>query len=238
MLASRTSPEGHLRLILECVRGILFLATPHSGVDLAVVAERCARIAGLTGARTNRNIVQVLRPRSEVLERIQNNFHELLRSRLCDNDAQPISITCFYEELPMPGVGLVVPKNSAILPGYTAIGVHHDHRDIARYSDPCDPGVVSILGELRRWASAFASPSHTTNEFDKEVDCGDGDSQATDELTLDKEGGSGDRGSPAAADIYNSGFREVVGISIWGNVVNSNVVSGTQTIKGDLVFGR
>ena len=41
---------------------------------------------------------------SEVLARIQDSFHALIRAR---EGMQPIEITCFVEELPVPVIGFV-----------------------------------------------------------------------------------------------------------------------------------
>jgi hypothetical protein len=54
----------------------------------------------------NSEIVQVLKQDSEVLARIQDSFHTMIRARNMDG-LQPINITCFFEELPLVGVGFV-----------------------------------------------------------------------------------------------------------------------------------
>jgi hypothetical protein len=56
--------------------------------------------------QTNSKILAVLKSDSEVLERVQNGFHTMIRSRAQD-ELPPIEITCFFEELPLPGIGLV-----------------------------------------------------------------------------------------------------------------------------------
>lgn len=70
LLSSRSSPEQHLRQILDCTRAILFLGTPHYGADLADIGQRLIGLASLATARTNQRIVSVLRRKSEVLARI------------------------------------------------------------------------------------------------------------------------------------------------------------------------
>jgi protein SERAC1 len=45
----------------------------------------------------------------------------------------------------------VVPLDSAILPGYTPIGIHSNHMGITKFEDEDDPGFKSVVGELRRW---------------------------------------------------------------------------------------
>ena len=54
----------------------------------------------------NAQIVAVLKSDTEVLAQIQDSFHTLIRARAKDG-LQPIEITGFYEELPLPGVGVV-----------------------------------------------------------------------------------------------------------------------------------
>jgi len=56
--------------------------------------------------QTNAQIVAVLKSDTEVLAQIQDSFHTLIRARAKDG-LQPIEITGFYEELPLPGIGVV-----------------------------------------------------------------------------------------------------------------------------------
>ncbi|KAK5661437.1 hypothetical protein OQA88_11338 [Cercophora sp. LCS_1] len=149
LLISRTSPDPHLRQILSTTHAVLFLGTPHSGTGLAVVGQRLSRLAGLVSG-TNARLVEVLRRDSEVLARIQDEFHALLRFKGSEGDGL-LRITCVYEELPIPNIGEVVPRYSAVLPGYPAIGVHANHRDIARFATAGDPGFITVANELQRW---------------------------------------------------------------------------------------
>jgi hypothetical protein len=98
-------PERHLKKILQCTHGIVFLGTPHHGYGLAHWAESLAKAIGVL-KQTNTEIVAVLKSDSEVLERVQHGFHTMIRSRGQDK-FPPIEITCFYEELPLLGIGTV-----------------------------------------------------------------------------------------------------------------------------------
>jgi protein SERAC1 len=98
-------PEKHLKQILRCTRGIIFLGTPHHGSGLAHWAETLAKSIGFI-KQANSEILAVLRSESEVLGRVQSGFHTMIRSRAQDG-LPPIEITCFYEELPLPGLGIV-----------------------------------------------------------------------------------------------------------------------------------
>lgn len=91
--------------MIHCTYGILFLGTPHHGSGLAHWAETLAKAISML-KQTNAEILAVLKDDSEVLARIQNSFHTMIRSR--GQDGLPaIEITCFYEELPLPGIGTV-----------------------------------------------------------------------------------------------------------------------------------
>ncbi|RKK17486.1 hypothetical protein BFJ65_g7820 [Fusarium oxysporum f. sp. cepae] len=150
LVISGQRPERHLKNITRSVHGIIFLGTPHHGAGLARWAELVSRYIGLV-KQTNSNIVQVLRRESEVLARIQDSFHTMIKSRITEG-LSPIEISCFYEELPLPGVGLVVPQDSAILPGYIPVGIHGDHMGMTKFASQDDPGFVAVCGELQRWA--------------------------------------------------------------------------------------
>jgi hypothetical protein len=64
-----------------------------------------ANLIGLV-KQTNPQILAVLESDSEALARVQDGFHTMVRSRTQDR-LPPIEITCFYEELPLPGIGVV-----------------------------------------------------------------------------------------------------------------------------------
>jgi hypothetical protein len=101
---SKSSPETHISRIVDCTVGILFLGTPHFGADLASWAKFGSKLASILTS-SNPSIVAVLQPHSEVLANIQKSFHSLLRCRR--DEGTEISITCFFEELPLPVVGEV-----------------------------------------------------------------------------------------------------------------------------------
>lgn len=105
LLSSRNSAEPHHRQILEATEGIIFMGTPHCGSQLADWAKIGTSMSKLV-KRLNEDIVAVLQPDSEVLSRIQQEFHTMLRARK-DANKPEIRISCFYEDLDTPGVGAV-----------------------------------------------------------------------------------------------------------------------------------
>jgi protein SERAC1 len=104
-LECKNSAESHLYKIVENTRGIVFMGTPHAGADLASWAALFTNFTSLLRP-TNHRIVEVLTPDSEVLAGIQKDFHTMLRARR-DTHKPEIRIMCYFEELPVAGVGLV-----------------------------------------------------------------------------------------------------------------------------------
>jgi hypothetical protein len=72
---------------------------------LAKWAETLAGSIGIV-KQTNSNLLKTLKGDSEILARIQDSFHALIRAREKDG-YPPVEITCFFEELPILGLGLV-----------------------------------------------------------------------------------------------------------------------------------
>jgi hypothetical protein len=105
LISSESSAESYTRNIFRCTRGISFLGTPHAGSGLAKWAEILGNFTNMVKS-TNKDILRVLQPDSEVLARISTAFHTLLR-RQVEEGQKPISIVCYFEELPVAGVGLV-----------------------------------------------------------------------------------------------------------------------------------
>lgn len=101
---SRNAVERFLHQIEHYTAGIAFLGVPHCGADLGSWASFGTRMISVL-KRANEDIVGVLEPGSEMLRMVENGFHRILRLR--KDEGSEISITCFYEELRVIGVGEV-----------------------------------------------------------------------------------------------------------------------------------
>lgn len=69
------------------------------------------------------------------------------------NAGQPLKVTCFFEELPLPGVGKVVSRDSATLAGHNSISIHGNHSNMVKFASAEENGFKRVLGELVRWTS-------------------------------------------------------------------------------------
>ena len=85
---------------------------------------------------------------------------------------------------------------------------------MVRFSSPDDLGFLSITGELKRWIEDLRTTDSKMRRSLARVN-----SLPLKELML------------AEAAHQSSG------IIIWGNVMQSNVVNGSQTVNGDMYFG-
>ena len=101
---SRKSVEKFLRKIEQCTVGIVFIGVPHCGADLGAWESFGTQLANIV-KRPNQDLLGVLKPGSEMLHVVENDFHKILRLR--KDEESEISITCFYEELDVRPIGQV-----------------------------------------------------------------------------------------------------------------------------------
>ena len=175
------SLEQTTTAILEATRGIIFLGTPHVGTDLA----KWGRIlTGISKAfrKTNKDIIRVLSPGSEMLANVQQEFGMMLEGRR-EEGKRRITMFCFYEELGYIGIGEVVhvnffgflikvlmvlqivPKHSAILPNCENQSIHSNHKGMVRFSGIDDNGYKMVSGRLRMLAKEVEREPKTTEEI-------------------------------------------------------------------------
>lgn len=150
ILLSRNNPEPHLRGMFDCVKGIIFMGTPHKGAWMAKWAQIPASALGLF-KHINKSLLQILETDDQFLESIRLRFLAMLREQR--ESGRPLEVTCFLEELPLPVAGQVVSKESAILEGYPSITIHANHRNMVKFASDEEDGFQMLLGELVRWES-------------------------------------------------------------------------------------
>ena len=104
-MKSKGSPDRHTQRILEETKAIIFMGTPHCGSGLAEWAVVGSKFLEYF-RRLNRGTLEVLQQESEVMGRIRQEFHTMLRGRDRSQEEE-IAIICFYEELPVRLIGEV-----------------------------------------------------------------------------------------------------------------------------------
>ena len=99
---SEQAVEPHLKQLDCCTIAVAFLGTPHRGSGLTPFANSVANILKAGGMRVNRNILQLLDRDSEALADVEGSFGIWLRK-----NSSHFDVTCFFEELELPAVGMV-----------------------------------------------------------------------------------------------------------------------------------
>ncbi|MCJ1231793.1 hypothetical protein MMC12_008472 [Toensbergia leucococca] len=160
-LTVANNAEQHERRILECTKAIAFLGTPHRGSDLASWATIAGNMVKVVKP-ANTDILEVLKPSSEVLENLTQDFHTMLRYR--EQAQNPsIHITCFVEELPVSKAGktfMVVPSKSATLERYPYVTIHADHIGMTKFKEK-NNDYKSVELQLKRWMKELAVTEKT-----------------------------------------------------------------------------
>ncbi|KAL2127000.1 hypothetical protein VTI74DRAFT_11489 [Chaetomium olivicolor] len=172
ILISRNNPDAHLCGIFHCVKGIIFMGTPHKGSWMADWAKIPASAVGLVKS-ANKSLLGILETDDQLLESIQVEFWSMVRG--LREGGRGFEVACFFEELPLPAVGKVVSKESATLEGYASFSIHANHSDMAKFASAEENGFKRLLGELTRWRdeareSAACQPPSTEAQIQGPVD--------------------------------------------------------------------
>jgi hypothetical protein len=101
---ARESDKYERRSIFSSTKALIFLGTPHHGTGSAWFADIFAKLCNIMlGSQNEPRITQVSLARTTAsILTVQRAFEATLHEK-----GVQINITSFYEELPVPGVGLV-----------------------------------------------------------------------------------------------------------------------------------
>jgi protein SERAC1 len=147
ILLSRDDPEGLLQNIFNSVHGVAFMGTPHRGRWMSDWARIPPAALGLATPEYT-SLFSVLETDEEQLNAIQSRFSAMIEEPAC---VGRIVVACFYEELPVPGVGFIVPEASATMLGHKSFAIHADHSNLVKFHSAREPGFQQLLGEVARW---------------------------------------------------------------------------------------
>ncbi|KAL8388997.1 hypothetical protein RB595_008875 [Gaeumannomyces hyphopodioides] len=151
LLVSESSHEPRYGCIIESLRGVAFMGTPHRGAWMARWGDIAVSSLGLVKS-SNKSLLKVLKTGNDYLQKIQEDFVRLLLRRR--GAGRDIFVASFFEELPIAGAGLVVSKDSAVFEeGTIPFSIHANHRDMVRFATAEDSGFVKLVDQLQQWTT-------------------------------------------------------------------------------------
>jgi len=158
------SADPQFRHIINNVKGVVFLGTPHRGADLAKMAASIDRVVRASQLGSRRRYIGELAPESDRIEDINREFrHHLHR----------LFVLSLYEELPTSLIGdvIIVPRASAVLDsaGETSCGIHADHISICKYPSSDSPQYRVAATNISRFIqiiNLLSSPNSSPTALD------------------------------------------------------------------------
>ncbi|MCJ1249500.1 hypothetical protein MMC30_006724 [Trapelia coarctata] len=133
--------DANLDSIYQNTCGVIFFGTPHRGSDKAGQAHIIVDLAKLALRQPNAKLLRTLEEESDVLEHQRKSFASV---------TEMLPITCFYEEVPMGVVGMVVPERSACIDGFRVRtgGIPKNHTEMCKFASEKDIGYKRTLGHI------------------------------------------------------------------------------------------
>lgn len=121
--------------------GVLFAGTPHRGADKAMWATTATNLAWFIQKDHSTQLLDTLKRGSEVLERLQYHFKDILQS---------FAIYTLLEEIGYPKIGKVVEKDSAVIGWHEKeILMHANHSDMIKFSSQTENEYRKVRNIIR-----------------------------------------------------------------------------------------
>ncbi|KAG9220126.1 hypothetical protein CCMSSC00406_0007179 [Pleurotus cornucopiae] len=167
LLARELEADGQYKAILNSVRGVVFIGTPHRGGNGVDGAKFIANFVRAFNVDVRYDLISSLRPASTDLFDLSNSFGRLLADR------NHIKIATLYEtkktRIGWPVVGKrvwIVDEQSAILgvAGERRLSINTNHTDLIKFSHAADTSLSSTVQIVEEFCSnqSFGMASSTT----------------------------------------------------------------------------
>jgi len=142
--------------LAEKTIGVVFLGTPFEESSKAKWAGRAVKVLDWVST-THKEDVKDLEERSAKLTSINDAFQKFLKARDRSETRQFVEVACFFEQYAMykagKKIGIIVPKESACLPGIDPQSIQANHVDMCRFEDEDREGYKNISQQLSQWIS-------------------------------------------------------------------------------------
>ena len=138
---AREGIDRRLAATKASTKGVLFAGTPHRGADQAKWAATAANLAWFIHKNYSSEVLRTLKRGSEVLERSQDNFKDIL---------EHFGVYTLIEDVGYPKIGRIVEKDSAMIGWHeTEIHMHANHCDMIKFASEHDNDYKKIRGAIR-----------------------------------------------------------------------------------------
>jgi PGAP1-like protein len=152
--------------VFAAIEGVIFLGTPHHGSPVASLGKLAYEISRIFLQNPNIGVLRTLESKSEVLERISEQFNMMLAQH-------SLKLHSFHEELPYYGI-MIVPPAFASIGGLneTRGSLYANHRSMARFSSPNEINFQRVTSVLIQWVNEIIirSTDLEENTFKTEYD--------------------------------------------------------------------
>ena len=116
--------------IISSTKGILFAGTPHRGTDNAKWLTTANKLASYIQGGDTTRLSRSLERGSEVAEKLQSEFRDI---------AQRFAIYSLFESYDYPRIGIIVPKDSALLGWHeTETLIDANHSEMVKFAKATD----------------------------------------------------------------------------------------------------
>lgn len=106
---------------------------------------------------THKEDMKDLEERSAKLMHINDAFQKFLKARDRSETGEFVEVACFFEQYAMykaqKKIGIIVPKESACLPGIYPQSIQADHVGMCKFEDEDREGYKNISQQLSQWVS-------------------------------------------------------------------------------------
>ncbi|KAK8241481.1 hypothetical protein HDK77DRAFT_444924 [Phyllosticta capitalensis] len=172
-LSRPTGPNEASNGIRDATKGTMFLGTPFEGSSLGKWGSIALQLASLV-VSTHSMDVNDLKKQSKRVMGITQSFLKYLRVRDRSDSRNFLDVACFFEVYPThskvlkKSIGLVVTKESAVIPGVDGQPIHASHSNMCKFGFVEHAGFRSVSEKLCQWITALESPSSAeANQFKK-----------------------------------------------------------------------
>lgn len=155
---SEQAVEPELQQLNRCTTAVAFLGTPHGQSDPILFFDSVRNILKAVGMGDDEYTFRS--SNFETLADVEKSFSTWLQQ----NNGR-VNVTCFYEELQTPKIGVVVPRESAMISGFPLLSIHANHTGITKFRTSDDIGYKLILSEVKRWPFPLANSSGEMEEL-------------------------------------------------------------------------